>query len=86
MRDGRRRKTSLVHLPKVSAEITPGLTGFTVGVLEGSADQANRNCQRSCTHSLREGLVSGLDLRSDVRDLNLQSFICQVPLEVKTSR
>lgn len=34
------RKTSLVHLPKVSFAITPGLAGFTVGVLEGSAQQA----------------------------------------------
>lgn len=44
-------KTSLVHLPKVSVKITPGLTGFTVGVLEGSAQQANRNCQWRCAHA-----------------------------------
>lgn len=53
-RSGRRRKTSLVHLPKVSVKITPGLTGCTVGVLEGSAHQANRKCQHMHTKKERE--------------------------------
>lgn len=36
---------SLVHLLKVCVKITPGLTGFTVGVLEAS----HSNCRWRCS-------------------------------------
>lgn len=44
---------SLIHLLKVSAEITPGLTGVTVGVLEGSAQRGYEEHTHTQTRKLR---------------------------------